>query len=104
MSVGWFLRRHALTGGGVVLIVGGLAFWYRNRVLSPGSFGWYSYTPLADMPRRYADYLPESAWTPWASVGLLVAAIGLAMLTAGVGYRLGRRAGGINPSEGSRPT
>ena len=92
MSVGWFLRRHALTGGGVVLIVGGLAFWYRNRVLS------------ADMPRRYADYLPESAWTPWASVGLLVAAIGLAMLTAGVGYRLGRRAGGINPSEGSRPT
>jgi heme/copper-type cytochrome/quinol oxidase subunit 1 len=88
--------RHAWWVLAVVLMVGGLAVVLTAPSL-PGDAGWFAYTPLDD-----------SGWnTTWGGsgtgsavfvsrqqvVGWGVAAVGLLVLAAGIGYRVGRRAG-----------
>jgi heme/copper-type cytochrome/quinol oxidase subunit 1 len=87
------LRRWGLIGLGGLLLIAGIAVWVLAQHGQTVTFGWYMYSPLERVPRRYADYLPDD---PLVSAGqrfgLLLAGTGLLGLASGVGYRLGFRA------------
>lgn len=68
------------------LLAGGIT-WFSDG--EQGDFGWTAYTPLTDLPRRYADYLPSDGFDPIDAVSLL--GFCLLVLTALVEAVTGRR-------------
>lgn len=93
--------RHLWWLLGAVLVVGGVGVALTSRA-APTDVGWFAYTPLDQ----------DAAWAmEWSGsgseavivarrqvVGWVVAAGGLVVLAAVLGYRLGRRATGRQPS------
>ena len=87
----WWLVGLALLGGGVALAIA-------TRV-GDAEFGWVAYTPTdsaADWTMAWGDGAStDTGWllvvSGWQVLGAGVAALGLVVSSAGVGYRLGRR-------------
>ncbi len=59
------------------MLAGGID-WFTDD--DESTFGWTAYTPLTDMPRRYADYMPQNDVAPVDTISLL--AFCLLVLTA----------------------
>jgi heme/copper-type cytochrome/quinol oxidase subunit 1 len=64
-----------LLGGGLGLIDAGIVLLLAWLVDRPREFGWYAYAP---MPRRYADYLPNSGVHGWSAVAIVIAVLVIA--------------------------
>ena len=79
-----------------MLVGGGVAIALSSRA-GPADFGWFAYAPLGDGSggQWTASGFPSDGWmlfvTRWQMVGGALAAIGLVVLAAGIGFRLGRR-------------
>ena len=81
------VRRHGWWVSGLVLLVGGLAVVAATR--AEAGFAWLAYTPAEP-----GTSLPPGAMVLVSRgqlVGAGVAVLGLLVLSAGVGFRLGRR-------------
>ena len=90
------MRRNLWWILGLVLVAGGIVVSMSART-GPDDFGWFAYTP----PDGYADW--DMSWSdgPGSGSALLVtrrqvagaavAVLGLVVVAAGVGFRLGRR-------------
>ncbi len=50
------------------MLAGGID-WFSDD--DESTFGWTAYTPLTDMPRRYADYMPQNDVAPVDTTSLL---------------------------------
>jgi hypothetical protein len=89
------MLRHAWWVLAVVLVVGGPAVALTAQAPA-GDYGWFAYTPLdqSDWSMSWLDSGTGSAWfvSRQQVFGWAVAALGLVVLAAGLGYRLGRRA------------
>jgi heme/copper-type cytochrome/quinol oxidase subunit 1 len=80
----WWILGLALVAGGVVLVLAG----------QPGGsadFGWTAYSPLDDSPDWRMSWGDATIVSRWQLVGGAVAAVGLMVVTAGIGFRLGQR-------------
>jgi heme/copper-type cytochrome/quinol oxidase subunit 1 len=88
--------RHTWWVLAVVLVAGGLVVALTAPAL-PGDAGWFAYTPLDDSDWNMSWGGSGTGSAVFVSrqqiVGWGVTALGLAVLAAGIGYRLGRRAG-----------
>ncbi len=79
-----------------MLVGGGVAMAWTSRAGAAG-FGWFAYTPLsgdADWHMSWGDSPSNRSLvivTRWQLAGYAAAAAGLAVLTAGIGFHLGRR-------------
>ncbi|MCU1647804.1 MAG: hypothetical protein JWN03_8079 [Nocardia sp.] len=51
----------AMLGGGIT--------WFGSG--AEDDFGWDAYTPLTDVPRRYADYLPSDGFDQMGPISLI---------------------------------
>ncbi len=83
------MRRHLWWVLGLVLLGAGVALALTSRS-EPTDFGWFAYTPLegpvGQFPASQAYLVSRGA-----ICGAGVAALGLLVLAAGLGYVLGRR-------------
>ncbi|VXB43764.1 hypothetical protein [Nocardioides sp. AX2bis] len=90
------MRRHLWWILGLVLVVGGVVLGLANQP-GPADFGWFAYTPLSEDPdwtMGWGDSPLDGSvvivsW--WQLAGAALAAIGLLVVAAAVGFRLGRR-------------
>ena len=83
--------------GGALVAAGGAVFAVANRSTAP-DFGWTAYAPLqTEVPRPYSSGLVLSfdgwtvLWTAGHLVGVLLAVLGLLLLSGLTGWLLGRR-------------
>ncbi|BEK99852.1 hypothetical protein GCM10010198_21830 [Nocardia seriolae] len=60
-SAWWVFVVAAMLKGGVTWLSSG----------EEGPFGWVAYTPIADQPRRYADYLPSNGFDQLGAISLI---------------------------------
>ncbi len=92
------VRRLLWWGLGLVLVVGGLAIALSTRA-GPTDFGWFAYTPLNDDPTWYMGWSDGAGLivSRWQLAGCAVAAIGMMVMAAGIGFHVGRRR--ANPRE-----
>ncbi|MBO1756346.1 hypothetical protein [Allobranchiibius sp. CTAmp26] len=81
---------------GLVLMGGGVAIALLSQART-SDVGWFAYTPLNDGSGGHLGGI-DSPWggsafiiTRWQIVGTAVAALGLMVLAAGIGFRLGWR-------------
>ncbi|NYJ73082.1 hypothetical protein [Allobranchiibius huperziae] len=90
------MMRRAWWVLGLVLVGGGIALALSSQA-GPSDFGWFAYAPLDDGSGGRLG--TSGSWwdgsasivTRWQIVGCAVAVIGLMVLAAGIGFRLGRR-------------
>ena len=66
------MRRGVLLGAGLGLPNAGTVLLLPWLIDQPRDFGWYAYSP---MPRRYADYLPNSGVHGWSAVAVVFAVL-----------------------------
>ncbi|GAA0975277.1 hypothetical protein ENKNEFLB_02873 [Nocardioides aquaticus] len=75
-------------------MVGGVVLVLVTRP-DPAEFGWFAYTPLSEDPDWAMGWEDSSRSTLivswWQLAGAALAAVGLLVLAASVGFRLGRR-------------
>jgi hypothetical protein len=83
------LLRHCLPGIGAALLLAGLVgSWIADR-MTPVSFGWYLYSPMADQ-----DVMPPivtGGARAAQGIAATLAVLGLGVLTAVAAFRAGRR-------------
>ena len=91
---------------GLVLVCGGLAVALSAQA-GPDDFGWFAYTPSGDNPDQPDWHMtwgdPMSSGSAlivsrWQLAGAAAVALGLMILAAGTGFRLGRRR--VDPNQG----
>ncbi len=78
LLIGWIVAAVLVTAGAIVTVVG---------LMTPVSYGWFAYQPLAD-----ATFAPggEGVWLARATVvGLVLLALGLIALAFLIGQRVG---------------
>lgn len=80
----------------LVLVGGGIAIALSSRA-GPSDFGWFAYAPLDDGSDGHLSVSGSPGggsaliMTRWQIGGCALAVVGLLVLAAGVGFRLGRR-------------
>lgn len=78
LLIGWIVAAVLVTAGAIVTVVG---------LMTPVSYGWFAYQPLAD-----ATFMPggDGVWVSHATViGLVLLALGLIALAFLIGQRVG---------------
>lgn len=96
------VRRHLWWVVGLVLVCTGLAVALSARV-GPDDFGWFAYSPAtagSDWHMSWSDPMSSGSAlivSRWQLAGSLAAVLGLMIIAAGAGFRLGQRRG--QPSE-----
>lgn len=83
MSIGALVRRWAVLVLGVILVGVAVAI----AVTQPVSFGWFAYAPLSNS--SYVPTLSPVVAMPSGAAAMLI--VGLVLIAAWVGFRLGRR-------------
>jgi hypothetical protein len=89
------MLRHLWWVVGLVLVCGGAAVALSAQA-GPDDFGWFAYAPPSDDGWQMSWRAPMGDGSAlivsrWQLAGSAVVALGLMVIAAGVGFRLGRR-------------